>query len=98
MSGPYSTGAGRRLSRAFPPRCSRAPGSARGLLAAGASGLAAEALHDAVAIVVERQAGAHHQSDEHRGVQVLLLAHVGTEVRADPGAGQTPTGGRGAER
>src|SRR5215470_13020948 len=52
--------------------------------------LAVEAAHDALAIVVERQADGGHQRDEGHRVDVLLLAHVGAEVRADPRAGQPP--------
>src|SRR5215813_6461753 len=52
--------------------------------------LAVEAPDDALAIVVERQTDGRHQRDEDQRVDVLLLAHVGAEVRADPGAGQPP--------
>src|SRR6266850_472108 len=79
----YSTGGAVGVSRALGTRAI-APPRAR---------LGAEAPQDLLAIVVERQAGRAHERDEHDGVDVLLLADVRAEVRADPRAGDTPHGG-----
>src|SRR5262245_20563351 len=59
--------------------------------------LAMEAADDALAIVVEGQADRRDQRDEDHRVDVLLLAHVGAKVRADPSAGQPPDRGHHGE-
>src|SRR5206468_6855355 len=57
-----------------------------------ALGTAAQALHEAIAIVVDRKAEGADQGEERDGVDVLLVAHVGAEVGRDPCARNAPKG------